>query len=239
MARLWEENGEGLERAAALLTAVPMTLSAWVRPADTTSSKAVCGIGNLTGSNNNFGLFLTNAGKAEAYVSQNGSFGEAITTASYSANTWHHLAGVFPANNSRSVYLDGGNKVTETTSITPAGVDRTSVGLQRQGGSGSQFYFLGRIAEVAVWSVALSDAEVAQLAAGANPRTIQASSLVEYWPITGQAVVNPAETGVHAGLELVFNDNNNIPVQADGPPGISTNGTRRSLRGRRHRRAVA
>jgi hypothetical protein len=48
-------------------------------------------------------------------------------------------------------------------------------------------YFAGKIAEVAVWNVALGDDEIASLAAGANPTTIEAEYLVGYWPLLSDA----------------------------------------------------
>jgi hypothetical protein len=41
------------------------------------------------------------------------------------------------------------------------------------------------LAEAAIWNVALSDTEVAALAAGYSPKTIQPTALVAYWPLIG------------------------------------------------------
>ena len=44
----------------------------------------------------------------------------------------------------------------------------------------------GNIAEVALWSAALSDAEIASLAKGFSPLFIRPESLIDYWPLIGR-----------------------------------------------------
>jgi hypothetical protein len=105
---------------------------------------------------------------------------DAKTTAGYSANTWHHACGVEYSSNSRAAFLDGGNKGTNAVLSTPAGLDTTSIGVALRAG-GPIGYLDGMVAEVAIWSAALTDAEVAILALGYLPLAVRPQSLVAYW----------------------------------------------------------
>ncbi|KKM07542.1 hypothetical protein LCGC14_1732880, partial [marine sediment metagenome] len=82
----------------------------------------------------------------------------AVTTTTYTPNTWQHVCAVFATNADRRVYLDGGNKGTNTDSRTPTGLDVTNIG--RLGGSSADEYANGTLDEVMVFSVALTDAQV-------------------------------------------------------------------------------
>ena len=70
----------------------------------------------------------------------------------------------------------------------------------------------GRIAEVALWDVALSAAEVAALASGVTPLHMRPGNLVAYWPVWG----------LHSPeIDLTSNGNNMTvtgPVKAGHAP---------------------
>jgi len=110
-----------------------------------------------------------------------GTWKEAKTTAGFSTGTWMHAAGVWADTDDRRVYLNGGNKGTETTSVTPANMDRMTIGAS--GDSTPEAYISGHMAEVAIWNVALIDAEVVSLAKGFSPLFIRPQNLVAYWPL--------------------------------------------------------
>lgn len=117
--------------------------------------------------------------------------GIAATSSGYSANTWHHAAGVFSSSTSRSVYLDGGSKVTNTTSASPDSINTMNVGAFYY--TNTRFAgFGGRIAYLAMWNVALSDDEIADLGrklngvpCGVHPIRIRPESLVACYPLGG------------------------------------------------------
>lgn len=119
----------------------------------------------------------------------NGSVYEETTPAgAISASTWTHLCGVYTSATSRSAYKNGGTKTTTTTSVTLGNLDRVLTGaMQFQGQSILQPYN-GKTAEVAVWDVALSDAEVTILALGVSPRLVRPASLKFYFPLVRDIV---------------------------------------------------
>jgi hypothetical protein len=176
-----------LEFAGAALTGAPCTLAAWVYPGNVTSEMHVIGL-TTTGGDNGF-LLLTidgsQPGDPVAAYSGGSAYPQALTTAGFVANTWQHVAAVFTSASSRAAFLDGGNKGTNGTTSNPIGtIARTTVGLYRGGSTGGPFD--GRIAEVGVWDVALSDEEVASLAKGFSPRLVRPGSLVGYYPLIGR-----------------------------------------------------
>jgi hypothetical protein len=101
---------------------------------------------------------------------------------------------VWVATNDRRAYIDGGSKGTNGTSRTPSGVNKTGVGyLCRSSQTG---YFSGRIAEVAVWDAALTDAEAALLGAGYSALFVRPQDLLVYWPMV-------RKLGTGQGIELI------------------------------------
>jgi len=102
--------------------------------------------------------------------------GIAITTTSFSTNTWHHCCGVARANNSRDAYIDGGSKGSGATLVTPINLDTIGVGIRP--GSPNNDAMSGRILWPAIWNAALTDEEVQILANGTHPYSVRGGNLV-------------------------------------------------------------
>lgn len=110
----------------------------------------------------------------------------AATSTSFSANTWQHACGVFASTSSVSAYLNGGGKATSTVTRAPVSLSTMAVGRLLYLGSalsGGAF----SIAYLGVWNAALTDDQVASLAAGYHPRTVRPGSLVACWDLGGFA----------------------------------------------------
>lgn len=86
----------------------------------------------------------------------------ALTTSGYTSGRWHVGTGVSAAPNSRAVYIDGGSKGTDATSLTPSGINILDIG--RQGDASPGGYFEGTIALAAIWACAHTDDQVARFA---------------------------------------------------------------------------
>jgi hypothetical protein len=103
------------------------------------------------------------------------------SNSAHADGNWHHLA-VTVASNNGSFYLDGAADGTFTRGNPgTAGGQTKSIAAQFDG----QAPFNGTLAEMAVWSTALSAAEVASLANGFSPLLIRPSALVAVWPLLG------------------------------------------------------
>ena len=142
-----------------------------------------------------------------------GSQALVTTTNGVFVNTWHHLCARCTAADYNEAILDAnfankGASVVNVGSI--AAFDRIAIGATRD--STPTNYFSGLIAETAIWSAALTDAEVAALARGISPLRIRPESLVCYWPLvrTDQDLVggydltayNTPTIGDHAPMRM-------------------------------------
>jgi hypothetical protein len=190
----YEFNGTNqyLQVGSAVVTAAPLTMACWFNSDSIIVSQVLVSITNsgTAGGITRFALLAAGAVTGDPVraiasdISNNNGIAE--TTSGYSANTWHHAAGVFTSNSNRSVYLDGGNSATDTTSITPTLLNRTNIGaqfLQSVGGTSGNGFTDGRLAEVGIWSAALAAAEIASLAKGMTCDKVRPESLVFYAPL--------------------------------------------------------
>jgi hypothetical protein len=112
----------------------------------------------------------------------NPSFGEAVSSATFTSGTWHHACGVWVGDSDRRVFLNGTKQTNATGVSTPTSQD---FNIGRYGGTAPANYYDGDMAEVGLWSAALSDSEVASLAKGFPPSRIRPQSLAQYWPLYG------------------------------------------------------
>lgn len=187
MSRDFNGTSEYLEYAGAVRTALPLTISAWVYKDDTTNLDVAVSLSN-NASLNRCGLAFTNsAAVRNLAITSGGTNSNTDTTTLYTANTWTHGAAVYTSTTSRTVYINGGNAVNNTNSldVSPGTFNTTNIGCYNNSAGRAQF-FGGYIAEVGIWSVALTAAEIASLGVGVSPILIRPASLVAYWPIIGE-----------------------------------------------------
>lgn len=201
--------------AGAVVSAPPFTVSLWCYPLNTTEDHYIWALSNATLTRNHalalYGSFTGFGTDNVAAISDDGSVpaGNAISTASFVANSWQHICGVWASTSDRRVYLNGGSKGTDTLTRAPT-VDRTLDGAVLAGGVayGSSC----RLAMRAVWNVALTDAEVATLAAGFHPLLVRPASLVSLCPFGGFHGDRPNDiVGGYTPTAI------NSPTYADGP----------------------
>ncbi len=184
MARLFDDgSSEYLEVASALLSGAPLSMAGWFYSDDLTILQSILCIADASA--NTFIYLGLNGNQAgdpvEFQTREAGGSATARTTAGYSANTWHHAAGVTSASNSRSAWIDGGSIDTDGGDVTPTGLDVSSIGRRADVSPGQ--HMSGRIAEVGLWNAALTVAEVGILAKGYSPLFVRPQSLVAYWPL--------------------------------------------------------
>ena len=185
MARAGWSTSNILRCSFAVVTAPPATLVCWAKTPNLGIGRRLISIGNSASSNSLNNLVLAvQAGNVVLAQSGDGSTATAVgTSTTITTNTWFHAAAVFGAVNDRRAFLNGGGKNTDTTSRTPTGINRTSIGAGDQTTISAPFD--GDIAEAAVWNIALSDAEVLALSKGLSPLLMHPEALVAYWPLIG------------------------------------------------------
>ncbi len=125
-------------------------------------------------------------------------------------DAWNHIGAVETSATDHRVYCNGSTG-QDTNSRTPANADSVTIG--RQGDSTPGDEFEGRLAEVAVWDVALTADEMNALRFGANPLKMRRANLVGYWPLFGNASPEPDYGSSKLALTL-----QNSPAKADNAP---------------------
>ena len=165
-----------LELTTTPITALPLTLAAF----------GAAGAGTvLILANKNYGYdgdsFSIGASNSMTTSVHYGRISNSIAEASGTRNGYAHAAGTFTTNSLRTAYFNGGNKTSNTatqTTVTPTVI---GIGAYRRTPLASKF--IGPIAEVAGWSVVLSDEEIASLAKGFRPFRVRPQSLQFYLPL--------------------------------------------------------
>jgi len=175
-----DASTEYLEVDSAPTTAVPFSMSCWFNSDLAGTAQSMMFLGD-SGSGANYFSLIVNNDRVRAGTRSPAANTSAASANTYSTNTWHHAGGVWTSGTSRDAFLDGGGKGSDTTSSTPTGVNRTSLG--RLGDSSAGTYFSGLIAETAIWNAVLTDEEMAILGAGYSPLFVQPQSLIFYAPI--------------------------------------------------------
>ena len=174
-----------LKRTSTPITDVPVTISCWFQSDSVTASQALA---SLEDGVNEFYLLQAAgaiAGDPVRAMSYSGTWRVAATTTGYSAGTWTHALGIFAADNDRRAFISGGSKGTESTAEDVAAASYIMVGAYKA--SVPTGFFDGKLAELAMWNLALSDANAASLAAGVLPTAIEAANLIGYWPLFDDA----------------------------------------------------
>jgi len=188
-----------LATASTPVTGTPFSMLCWFYSTDITATQVLMSVQVLDSDSNFYHLSLRGAvaGDPIRANAQTSSAAFAETTTGFSANVWTAAAAVFASTTSRSVYINGGSKGTNTTSKAPSAANSIAIGVFN--GATNSGPMLGQIAEPAIWNVALTDAEVLSHAAGTSPLQIRPQSLVFYSPLIRDLI------DVRAGLTITMN----------------------------------
>jgi hypothetical protein len=183
-----------------------MTIAGWGRPSQTNEACVVASVGAIGGSHRNQVQFNNAAGLSIFAIGASGTI-QVDTSQTYSANTWNHAAGVFTSATSRTPYLNG---VAGATNTGNCGSQNTadSILIGVRANPSLSFYMNGLLAEVGIWSVALTAAEVASLADGMTCDKVRPQSLVFYAPLVRELI------DARGGLTIT---NNNTATVANHP----------------------
>ncbi len=202
MARAFDGLSAYLSYGSPVLTAVPISMSTWAKPAAVSGNQAMMGIyGSVSGppANDSFELLLS-ATDFLVRTRAGGSGGANATISGVaSAGVWQQFGGVYTAANARAAYYNGGSKATDTVSRTPSGLATTTLAVDQSGPSN---YYGGSLAETAIWNAALTDEEMLALGKGVCPLLIRPQSLVAYWPLYGNDSPEPDRWATRYDLSL-------------------------------------
>lgn len=184
MARSFNDAAtEYLALDSAPATTMPLSMACWFRSDSVALEQRIMWLGDKDSDAHFYSLNARGATAGDpisfSYCA-GGSTYRATSTTGYTANTWYHACGVATDAIHKYVYLNGGSKDYDANNATPANLDR--ICFAKFGGSTAGNYLSGMVAEAAIWTVALSDADVLMLSKGVSPLLVQGASLVAYWP---------------------------------------------------------
>ena len=183
MARLFAGSPDKLLSSSSPVTGPPFTISAWVI-ADVLGDDAVCTIGDASASDQSFSMRVSSGGAVRFRV-DDGTASSATSTTTFSTGDLIHMAVVEETTSLRHAYLNGGGKGTSTSTRTPTGIDEVAIG--QRGGSNPGKFFNGTIGPVAIHNAALTDLEIAILAAGRHPLRVRRDALASLLVLNGQS----------------------------------------------------
>jgi hypothetical protein len=131
-------------------------------------------------------LAIKSTGSLAVYVNQGGvlSFVDPASN-SLTTNAWNTAGFVASAATGLIVYTNGVSSGTFANSNALGTGNTQTFKIGTDSPNNVDYFVAGSIAEVAVWSVALTSTEVTAYNNGAPAKTIQPSSLVGYWPLRG------------------------------------------------------
>lgn len=174
-----ESNSEYLAHSVGSpVSGAPLSISCWFYGVSNPTNDGLVDLTSAIGSFANrfrLWLFFGRLVKFEAIDFSGG--GDCVTSTAYTLNTWNHVLGVEDSPSSRRVRLNNGGEGTSAVSKTPSGVDNVVIGRQES------VYMDGRIAEVAVWNAALTNAENAILRQGYSALFVRPELLAAYWTL--------------------------------------------------------
>ena len=195
-------NFDGLTSLTASLAVVagaPCTIVAWAKPR-VAHNGYVTALGNAADTSRQAPYFR-NDGIVRAVHRDASTIADASSTSTYTAGSWIHAAAVFNTLSSRSIFFNGADKQTSSVTLSALSLTDTHIGSRPPG----SFYFDGDLAEVAIWSVALSDREIRQLALRLSPLALvhRIGQLVLYRDLirsTDRPNIGPTTTATGGGL---------------------------------------
>lgn len=126
-----------LSRAAAGVTNNVLTFSGWFNIATTADGPYPILTLQTAGSNNHMQRLILYQNKVTIQSQGGAGVSSLIQTGTFSANVWNYAVAVVNGASSRLAYLNITPSSTDTTTITPVGVNKTLVGKTE---SGDEFY---------------------------------------------------------------------------------------------------
>jgi hypothetical protein len=197
-----EASNEYLSNASSPVSAVPVTLSCWVKAGDIVDTEIFFGVFHSSTANNYLALQVTSTDSKLWAVSRSDVDGQdnSLSTVAMTQDVWQHCGGVFATTTSRFAYLDG-TEATENTNTNNPALNRTAIGCNWRS-TGPDTFADADIAECAIWNVALTAAEMEILASGVSPLKVRPASLVYYCPVHGNLSPEPEYIG---GLDMTVN----------------------------------
>jgi len=198
--------------AAIDITGTALTVHAWIRPDALSGVPRIVGKWGATLGVRQYLLDIQTGGQVRAFVADAGGNDPANGVTVLSIGVWQAVAlrknGT--GGDALQAFLNG---VLDGTVTSNRSIQNTTSGLRFGNDVGNANPFDGLIAEVGIWDVALTDAEIASLAKGFSPLLVRPQNLKGYWPLwgTGSPERDYSGLGSHATVTGTVNAGNKHP----------------------------
>lgn len=182
MARTFNGSSQYLSASSTLLTNEPIDMVIHGKSNSTTAGQFAISLGN---NGTNGGIAFAFRGDVASDPLQAWKFddtgvgGSGVTSAGFSASTWYVGSSTFISNTSRSVFLNGASKGSDTTNAPDPTPDFITLGALRR--STLSLYFDGSLAEAYILDVNMTDANHAVFGKGYSPLWIVPIKNVRAW----------------------------------------------------------
>ncbi|MEQ8211965.1 MAG: LamG domain-containing protein [Lacipirellulaceae bacterium] len=153
------KSGQGASASFTALVDYPFTIAGWFRVSGDNVITPLVSLENTTAGVYYDIFYAGQSSDRPIARTRSGGSSLAIAGAAMNPDQWHHVVGVFASANSRAVYLDGGNKGTNSSSHSFTAPTELVIGNYFHAGATD-------VAEAMIFDAALSDEEVAALASG-------------------------------------------------------------------------
>lgn len=219
MSRAFDDGSSQYLKVDTEVAVMPCSMACWFWTDDDTINQGLITLNSVIAQYNGLWMYARGADTGDPVAARGylgGSSGQAESTSGFSTSTWHHACAIFAAADDHAAYIDGGSKGTDSTWFGGNNsFDNTCAGALYYWGAANPTIaspMSGRIAEAAIWNVALSDAEVAMLGAGFCPLFVKPENLVGYWPL-----IRDTDDDVVGGHDMTPA---NSPTIAAHPPDV-------------------
>jgi MYXO-CTERM domain-containing protein len=226
----------------AIIGAHPFTISLWVKTTAAPAwTQAATFLGNRTQAAQYYAVGMSPTTNLPQLVARNTTAVNTAGPGTVNDDQWHHIAAVFSATNSRSLYVDGRWVGTSSTNVTHPVTNRFAVGaLSRSNPTDS---FIGTLDEIGLFDSAATEAEVALLnafprfdpvalddsdyAAALNVYNTQSGTVTTgtwTWAFASSLVGPVGSTGIDGGSPYVVLDsfgNGLVAIPEPGSAGLA------------------
>ena len=195
MSRTFDANLANFLSRAPVITGYPFTVSLWFKTTDNSLDQCLWAEADEATNDECWAVHIDGATHYLRGMTKHVSGSYAVKPTVVSNGVWHNALFVCSSSTHRSIYLDGNYDAgsNDLADLTPAGLDNCTVGELKR--ATSYWPMSGLIDEVTAWSVALSTGDIATVAGGADPSTIQAGSILGHWRLLGTASPEPEVSG--------------------------------------------
>jgi hypothetical protein len=179
MSQTFNGTSSQLVSAAKLLTATyPTSMFCWMKPTTSSPDKFVLAHGE---SLYEHGIYATPT-KVRGWTYDGGGSANPNSTSSI-VTTWQPVLVVWTDATNTTVYYSSGAAVTANPAVSARTYDTSARLYVGRRAISATYFFAGDIAEVGLWSSALTQANFDSLAAGATPESVATGSLVDVWSL--------------------------------------------------------